>query len=148
MVWKSEVRRMSQQEEKKDSWSGKKVDAEWKKQVEDERRRLAAQEKVQGGRGTGARGPAGEPGAPSKPSFAQFLSGLATQALMSLGELENPMTRRREVDLAQAQQTIDLLELLQEKTKGNLTPQEENFLTNVLHDLRLRYVRAVSGSGG
>jgi hypothetical protein len=137
---------MSQQEEKRES--GKKVDAEWKKQVEDERRRLAAQERGQARRAATGRGPAGEPGAPPKPSFAQFLSGLATQALMSLGEMENPLTRRREVDLVQAQQTIDLLELLQEKTKGNLTPQEENFLANVLHDLRLRYVRAVSAVGG
>jgi len=139
---------MSQHEKKEESWSGKKVDEEWKKQVEDERRRLAAQEQSQGRRQAGARGPAGEPGGAAKPSFAQFLSGLATQALMSLGELENPLTRRRELDLPQAQQTIDLLELLQEKTKGNLSPQEENFLTNVLHDLRLRYVRVAGAAGG
>ena len=139
---------MSEQEEKSEAGTEKRVDAEWKKQVEEERRRLAAQESNQARRGAAGRGPGGEAGAPSKPSFAQFLSGLATQVLMSLGELENPLTRRREVDPVQAQQTIDLLELLQEKTKGNLTPQEENFFANVLHDLRLRYVRAVSAAGG
>jgi hypothetical protein len=78
-------------------------------------------------------------------TFPQFLSGLASQVLISLGEMENPLTGGREVDLAQAQHSIDLLQLLQEKTKGNLTPQEENFLTNVLHDLRLRYVRVAGG---
>jgi len=139
---------MSQQEEKKESASGKKVDEEWKKQMEEERRRLASQEKTQARRQAAGRGPAGEPGGAAKPSFAQFLSGLATQALMSLGEVENPLTRRRELDLPQAQQTIDLLEILQEKTKGNLSPQEENFLTNVLHDLRLRYVRVAGAAGG
>jgi hypothetical protein len=136
---------MSEQEEK--SGGEKKVDAEWKKQVEEERRRLAAQERSQARRGAPGRGPGGEVGAPPKPSFAQFLSGLATQALMSLGEVENPLTRRRELDLPQAQQTIDLLELIQEKTKGNLSPQEENFLANVLHDLRLRYVRVAGAAG-
>jgi hypothetical protein len=139
---------MSEQEEKKESPSGKKVDEEWKRQMEDERRRLASQEKSQTRRQAAGRGSAGEPGGGAKPSFAQFLSGLATQALMSLGEVENPLTRRRELDLPQAQQTIDLLELLQDKTKGNLSPQEENFLTNVLHDLRLRYVRVAGAVGG
>ena len=139
---------MSQQEEKKESGSGKKVDEEWKKQMEDERRRLASQERSQGRRQAAGRGPAGEPGAAVRPSFAQFLSGLATQALMSLGEVENPLTRQREMNLPQARETIDLLEILQEKTKGNLSPQEENFLTNVLHDLRLRYVRVAGTAGG
>jgi len=132
-----------EQKEEKEVGARKRVDEDWKRQAQEEKRRLAAQERR---RPAEPRAAAGEP--VPKPSFAQFLSGLASQVLISLGEMENPMTGRKQVDLAQAQHTIDLLELLQGKTKGNLTPQEENFLTNVLHDLRLRYVRAAGGGQG
>jgi len=127
----------------------KKVDEDWKHEVQEEKRRMAAQEQAQRTRARAA-GPQAAAGAPPppKPSFAQFLSGLATQVLIALGEMESPMTGKRETDLPQAQHTIDLLTLLEEKTKGNLTPQEENFLTNALHDLRLRYVRAAGQAGG
>jgi len=141
---------MSDNEEKggEESAAGKRVDEEWKKQVQQEKRRLAEQDRTAQARRRRAGPQAGPAGPPPKPSFAQFLSGLATQVLISLGEVENPITRRREADLVQAQHTIDLLQLLEEKTKGNLTPQEENFLTNALHDLRLRYVRAAGQAGG
>ena len=129
-----------EQKEETEGGARKRVDEDWKKQAQEEKRRLTAQEQR---RPAEPRAAAGEP--VPKPNFAQFLSGLATQVLISLGEMENPMTGRKQVDLAQAQHTIDLLDLLQEKTEGNLTPQEENFLTNVLHDLRLRYVRAATG---
>ena len=129
-----------EEKEEKEGGARKRVDEDWKKQAQEEKRQLAAQEQR---RPAGPRAAAGEP-AP-KPSFAQFLSGLASQVLISLGEMENPITGRKQVDLAQAQHTIDLLELLQEKTAGNLTPKEENFVSNVLHDLRLRYVRAAGG---
>jgi len=139
---------MSDEDEKRESKTGKKVDEDWKRQVQEEKRRLAAQERTtqaQRGRAAPRAEAAGPP--PPKPSFAQFISGLATQVLITLGEMENPVTGQRQTDLAQAQHTIDLLELLQEKTKGNLTPQEENFVSNALHDLRLRYVRAATGGG-
>ena len=137
---------MSEEKDREEAAAGKRVDEEWKKQVQQEKRHLAEQDRAaqtQRRRAGSQAGPQAGPAGPlPKPSFAQFISGLATQVLISLGEVENPMTGRREADLAQAQHTIDLLQLLQEKTKGNLTPQEDNFLTNVLHDLRLRYVRA------
>jgi len=132
-----------EREEKKEEGAHKRVDEDWKRQAQEEKRRLAAQEQRRPTRSQAAAG-----GSVPKPSFAQFLSGLASQVLISLGEMENPITRRKEVDVAQAQHTIDLLEILQEKTKGNLTPQEEDFLTNILHDLRLRYVRAAGGGQG
>ena len=137
---------MSDESEKRETPAAKKVDEEWKRQVQEEKRRLETQEHRGRAPRAGAAGPGGPAGPPPpKPTFAQFISSLATQVLMSLGEMENPVTGRRQVDLVQAQHTIDLLELLGEKTKDNLTPQEENFLTNALHDLRLRYVRAASG---
>jgi hypothetical protein len=74
-------------------------------------------------------------------NFASFLISLGTQAFMHLGEIPNPVTQKREKDSAAAKQMIDLLSMLQTKTKGNLTGEEEHLLQQLLFDLRLRYVR-------
>jgi len=73
--------------------------------------------------------------------FASFLISLGTQAFMHLGDIPNPTTQQREKDLPAAKQMIDLLGMLQEKTKGNLDTDEERLLQQLLLDLRLRYVR-------
>jgi hypothetical protein len=74
-------------------------------------------------------------------NLASFLISLGTQAFMHLGEIPNPMTQKREKDITAAKQMIDLLGMLQAKTKGNLTGEEEHLLQQLLFDLRLRYVR-------
>ena len=74
-------------------------------------------------------------------NFASFLISLGTQAFMHLGDIPNPTTQQREKDLPAAKQMIDLLGMLQEKTKGNLAADEERLLQQLLLDLRLRYVR-------
>lgn len=74
-------------------------------------------------------------------NFASFLISLGTQAFMHLGDIPNPVTQQREKDLPAAKQMIDLLGILEAKTKGNLTPDEERLLRQLLTDLRLRYVR-------
>jgi Domain of unknown function (DUF1844) len=74
-------------------------------------------------------------------NFASFLISLGTQAFMHLGDIPNPTTQQREKDLPAAKQMIDLLGMLQEKTKGNLDADEERLLQQLLLDLRLRYVR-------
>jgi hypothetical protein len=74
-------------------------------------------------------------------NFASFVISLGSQAFMHLGELPNPMTQKREKDLAAAKQMIDLLGMLQAKTRANLTDEEERLLQQLLFDLRLRYVR-------
>jgi Domain of unknown function (DUF1844) len=79
--------------------------------------------------------------APEGIDLASFLISLGTQAFMHLGDIPNPMTQQREKDLPAAKQMIDLLGILQEKTKGNLTADEERLLQQLLLDLRLRYVR-------
>jgi hypothetical protein len=71
--------------------------------------------------------------------FTTFLLSLGSSALMHLGE-PGPAGEKPTVDLALAQHTIDLLSMLQSKTKGNLTAQEEQLLESLLFDLRLRYV--------
>jgi len=87
--------------------------------------------------------PAGAPDATAAEgmNFASFLISLGTQAFMHLGDIPNPLTQQREKDLPAAKQMIDLLGILQTKTQGNLTADEERLLQQLLLDLRLRYVR-------
>ena len=73
--------------------------------------------------------------------FPTFLLSLAHSVLLHLGISPEP-GEAGEVNLPLARQTIDLLALLAEKTKGNLTGQEERLLEQLLYDLRLRYVEA------
>ena len=72
--------------------------------------------------------------------FATFVLSLSHSALMHMGEAPNPETNAVDTDLALARQTIDLLGMLEEKTKGNLTGLEERLLGQVLFDLRLLFV--------
>ncbi len=73
-------------------------------------------------------------------SFSFFISSLVTQALISLGEVENPFSKKREQNLDQAKFTIDTLEIIKEKTVGNLSEDETKLLDTALYDLRMRYV--------
>jgi hypothetical protein len=75
-------------------------------------------------------------------SFVALATGLGAQAQILLGVIENPVTKKKEeVDLERAKNVIDLLEMLQEKTKGNLSDDEAGFLQRILADLRLRWVQ-------
>ena len=76
-------------------------------------------------------------------TFSAFIMGLATQILVCLGEIPDPMTNQKSKNIMVARQTIDVLALLQEKTKGNLTPDEDKLLGDMLGSLRLAYVEAV-----
>ena len=79
--------------------------------------------------------------------FATFILSLSHSALMHLGEAPDPETNAVQANLPLAKQDIDLLGLLDEKTKGNLTGDEERLLAQVLFDLRMRYVeRTKSGA--
>ncbi len=82
------------------------------------------------------------------PTFATFVLSLSTSALLQLGAIEDPSEEgdaAREPDLAMARHTIDILEVLSEKTRGNLDEREEELLTGVLHDLHMRFVEAEKG---
>ena len=69
-----------------------------------------------------------------------FLAGLAQQALMQLGEIENPFSGQVELDLQGARYTIEILNTLLAKTKGNLSVDEERLLKDALYQLRMRYL--------
>ena len=76
---------------------------------------------------------------PHEMNFTTFVMGLSTQALMHLGEIADPEAPHAP-DLGAAKQMIDLLGILREKTTGNLEPAEEQLLSSMLYDLRMRYV--------
>jgi len=83
-------------------------------------------------------------GAPTLPAvdFHTFVLSLGSSALLHLGELEHPDMGAPQKDLPLAKHTIDILVMLEEKTRGNLTPAEEKLIASLLYDLRLRYVEA------
>ena len=76
-------------------------------------------------------------------TFAAFVYSLSTSALVHLGEIPEPISEKMDKNLPLAKQTIDILGILQEKTKGNLIQEEESLLNNFLYDLRMRYVKAM-----
>ena len=76
-------------------------------------------------------------------TFAEFILSLGTTAAVHFGDLPNPANGERGLpDLVAASQMIELLALLQEKTKGNLDPAESKLLDDLLFDLRMRFVQA------
>lgn len=76
-----------------------------------------------------------------KIDFSTFVFSLNSSALVHLGMLSEPGSDQKTKNLALAKQTIDILGMLEEKTRGNLTDDEKNLLKNILHDLRLMYVK-------
>ncbi len=74
-------------------------------------------------------------------NFATFVASLNASALLHLGVIEDPSSSAKNKNLPMAKQTIDILNMLQEKTIGNLSQEEENMLKNILYDLRMMYVR-------
>lgn len=75
-------------------------------------------------------------------TFTSFIMSLSTSALIYLGQVTDPVSGKTITDLVGARQTIDLLSLLKEKTKGNLTPDETAFVDMILYDLRMLFVKA------
>ena len=84
------------------------------------------------------------PDAENPAGFANFIMSIASNAASSLGMMEHPVTHKREVDLELAKHWIDILGMLERKTKGNLAPQEEKILESLLADLRMQYVSLTS----
>ena len=108
--------------------SKKKVDDSWKEQVSKEKKEAEGkQEKYH------------------EPTFAVFLSSLSMQAMIAMGKLENPVSGQIEKSLEQARFLIDTLSIISEKTKGNLTPDEEKLLEESLFNLRMMYVEEKEG---
>ena len=87
------------------------------------------------------------PGAPPAPSIDLVFHIYAMQAFMAMGLAPNPMTGKTSVDLPSAKFAIDMLEILEAKTKGNLNPDEARSLGGIMHQARLAFVEAKGKAG-
>ncbi len=76
--------------------------------------------------------------------FIQLVLMFQTAAMHQMGKIQNPITKKVERDLNQAEFSIDMLEMIQQKTKGNLSQNEKKFLDHVLYELRMNYVDEVN----
>lgn len=85
-----------------------------------------------------------EPKRPPLPevNFNSLIFSLSSSALLHLGEIADPQSGETKKDLDLAKHSIDIIAMLQDKTKGNLTDEEKKFIDNILTDLRLRFVKA------
>ena len=154
------------------------IDTDWKKQAQEEKRRLAEEEQrrtaerergapqsapgagmgmgaapgagspASAGAASSARGRAGAAGAPREraipeASVSTLVNSLMTQVLLYLGELA-PRGAEPQVNLDMAKFNIDLLGVLEDKTKNNLTPEEQKMLDTALYETRMRYVQVAS----
>jgi hypothetical protein len=109
----------------------KNIDESWKETAEKEKENLQKQGKA----------------IPPEPDFIFFVTTLSLQASIDLGGVPNPVTNKKEENLLQAKFLIDILGMLKEKTKGNLTQDETNFLENILYELRMQYIAKTQGGG-
>jgi hypothetical protein len=121
------------------------VDEDWKSQVqaEKEKARQAAEAPATGGKPTpGSTASTDElPDGPLPPASLPFLlTTLATQAMIALGQVPNPITGKADLRLPQAKHYIDMLAMLEQKTAGNRTAEESALLDDLLHQLRMAYV--------
>ena len=127
----------------------KRVDESWKEQAEREKHVAgeAPSRAPQQGSATPEAAAATRSEAEELPQarFDLFVSGLAMEALIALGEVPHPTTRKQSANLPHAKYLIDLLGVLEEKTQGNLLVEEEKLLKDALYQLRMRYL---SKSGG
>ena len=126
--------------------SEKKVDEDWKRRAQVEREQDAAKSGLEPpGPGKPSapegEGPAPEDTGQNNPAFSGLVESLASQALLFMGAVADPMSGQTHRDLNQSQAMIDLLSMLQDKTKGNLTAKEAEHLEQILGDVRLAYVR-------
>ena len=90
---------------------------------------------------TEAKAAAGEETQLPEVNFSTFIFSLSSSALLHFGEIPDPSSGSKKKNLAMAKHTIDILSMLEEKTTGNLTSDEEQLFKNILYDLRMRYVR-------
>lgn len=115
------------------------VDTDWKSQAQAEKDRLAAAEKAKPPAPDGAPSP-DDPYALPVADFEELVRMFASQALLYLGAFPDPESGRRMVSLEAAKFNIDMLGLVEAKTKGNLAPEESQTITKVLYELRMQFV--------
>jgi Domain of unknown function (DUF1844) len=118
------------------------IDEDWKSQVQAEKE---AAQQASGPKAAGSPTAGGEPAegddfAMPPASLEMLISSLVTEAMIAMGQIPHPATGKSEFRPNQAKYLIDTIAVLSEKTKGNVTPEEEQAFVNLLHQLRLAFV--------
>ena len=121
------------------SEGGKRVDEDWKRRAQAEKEVDA--QKVAPAPAAAAPGAPPRPDVNANPMFRGLIESLASQALLYMGAMRDPMTGQAHQDLNQAQTMIDMLGMIEEKTKGNLAKEEAEMLKEVLDEVRMHFVR-------
>lgn len=111
------------------------IDDDWKAQARQEKERLAKEAEAQGTQA----GP--------EASFEELINLIVMQVMVGMGLVGGPDGERIPPNLGVAKHFIDLLEVIEAKTKGNLSDDEAKLLDQVLYELRMRYVEMATGSG-
>jgi hypothetical protein len=127
------------------------IDEDWKSQVQAEKDAAAKSKPAAESSGAASDAPpSGVMGdAPMPPaSLELLLTMLATEALVALGQMPHPATGQVQVHPNQAKYLIDTIDVLKEKTKGNLTPGEQQLIETLLHQLRIVYVDVAGAANG
>ena len=124
------------------------IDEDWKSQVQAEKEQAAKAQ--QAGTSQPAADKLSRESESTMPpaSLEMLLTTLATEALMALGQLPHPMTGQLHVDRNQAQYLIDLIEVLRDKTKGNLTDAEQQMTESLLHQMRMVFIETANLPSG
>ena len=126
--------------EKDIRFTEKKIDESWK-----ERSDVQAEKSPTENRPEASSNESAESSDKSQINFEAFLNSLGLQALIHLGQVPHPATRQKTLDPEAAQETIELLILIKDKTKGNLTNAEQKLLDALLFDLQSKYVQITQG---
>lgn len=113
------------------------IDSDWKAQARAEKEKLAQQAKTEAPKAQSTAAGGQMPPA----NFETLISTMATQALFAMGAIPDPRTGQRMAHLDLARHHIDMLNIIEEKTKGNLSEEEANMLTGTLYELRSRYIQ-------
>lgn len=79
----------------------------------------------------------------AEPEFNVFITSLGMQAMIFMGEMPNPVTNETKVELDRARYLIETITMIGNKTKGNLTPEEQKLMDDILYGLRLKYAEMV-----
>lgn len=122
------------------------IDEDWKSRVKAEREAPKQPEPPNAAPGVEAQAEAPEQLPPA--SFSFLVTTLATQTMVTLGQIPDPVEQKPVVRMQLAKHHIDSLDMLQEKTKGNLTSDESKMLDEVIHQLRMLFVHVQSQSPG
>lgn len=115
------------------------IDEDWKREAQREKEKVAAQE-TQEKKEEAIEEPGRGRRELPRGDLVGLVNMLTTQALFALGLIQVKGEEEREPDLELARYNIDLLDVIEQKTKGNLTPEEQELLKNTLSDLRMGYV--------